>query len=184
MRFFKNKTVFIGVELSLLRAMMILAAKPSLLKTSSCFSFNVLVSSLDDGSLDLMYPIFLLRIRQKMLTSSTFLHQFFTFFAFFLQDLVQVSSSIIRFPLLSSKFVTFFNVVGESSDMETFVQKKIKPPTVSNLIEQAISQLDNHLFFLLGHKITFGTYVHLCIYISFSALQHQLSYIFHHSTNV
>ena len=54
--------------------------------------------------------------------------------------------------------------------METLVQKKNKPPTVSNLIEQAILQVDNCLFFLLGHKVTIGTYVHLCIYISFNAL--------------
>ena len=68
--------------------------------------------------------------------------------------------------------------------METLVQKKNKPPTVSNMVEQAISQLDNFLFFLLGHKVTIGTYVHLCAYNSFNALQHQLSYIFHHSTYV
>ena len=68
--------------------------------------------------------------------------------------------------------------------METLVKKKNKPPTVSNLIQQAISQLDKYLFFFLGHKVTIGNYVHLCIYISFSALQHQLSYILHHCTYV
>ena len=68
--------------------------------------------------------------------------------------------------------------------METLVKKKNKPPTVSNLIEQAISHLEKHLFLLLGHKVTIGTYVHLCIYISFNALQHQLSYILHHSSYV
>ena len=113
-----------------------------------------------------MYPIFLLRIRQKILTSSKFLHQIFTFFAYFLQYFVQVSSSIIRFPLLSS-------VVGECSNMETLVQKNNKPPTVSNLIEQAISQLDNHLFVLLGHKVTIRNYVHLVF--TFLSVPHSIS---------
>ena len=58
--------------------------------------------------------------------------------------------------------------------METLVQKKNKPPTVSKLIEQAISQFDNHLFFLLGYKVTIGNNVHLCVYIIFS-MPHSIS---------